>query len=69
MASYSKENPGLRAEGPYLVEPGLTRASVDYSNDPADDPTSRESGWVMVARLTNGRWLCLIAVSPEAEER
>jgi len=74
MASYSKANPGLRVEGPYSVEPGLNRASVNYSNAPADDPTSRETGWIMVARLATrsssgagGRWLCLVAVMPEAE--
>jgi hypothetical protein len=68
MASYSKANPGLRTDGPSLVEPGLNRASVDYSIAPASDPTVRESGWVMVARLTNDRWLCVIAVMPEAEK-
>jgi hypothetical protein len=68
MASYSKANPGLRFDGPYLVEPGLDRASVNYSNAPADDPTSREAGWIMVASLANGRWLCLIAVTPEVEK-
>jgi hypothetical protein len=68
MASYSQANPGLRADGPFLVEPGLNRASVNYSIAPADDPTVRETGWVMVARLENGRWLCLIAVMPEAEK-
>lgn len=66
-ASYAKTNPGMRTEGPYLVEPGLNRASVAYSIAPADDPTTREAGWIMVARLPTGRWLCLIAVMPEAE--
>jgi hypothetical protein len=68
MASYAKANPGLRSEGPYLVEPGLNRAWVGYAIAPVDDPTVREAGWVMVARLPNGRWLCLIAVMPEAEK-
>ncbi len=68
MQSYAKANPQMRVDGSYLVEPGLGRASVTYSNVPADDPASREAGWVLVARLTKGRVVCLLAVWPEAEK-
>ena len=67
MRSYSRTNPRMRAVGPYQVEPGLDRASVDYSNVPQDDPASRETGWVLVVRLTTGRMVGVLAVMPEAE--
>jgi hypothetical protein len=56
LAAYSNTNPGLRTAGSLLIEPGLSRASIDYTLAPLpmNPPCARPAGFSSRGSRTAG---------------